>query len=134
MYRTTDVIPLLTRIWAMPDDLPHAAGGGNLERVKQWFDESGAQALGDLQHPRTSRPLREHDDLRWGAPAVQHVLDTALAFASSTATSTWLTSFSGTSPTSTPIGTRTSRRASSITWSSCRARTSRCGSSSTAAS
>src|SRR5262245_26831653 len=82
-YKTTDLIPLLTRIWPMPDDLPHAAGVGNLERVKQWFDASGAPALGDLEHhyPRTSRHLREHDDLRWGAPAVQHVLDTALAFA-----------------------------------------------------
>jgi hypothetical protein len=82
-YKTTDLIPFLTRIWPMPDDLPHAAGVGNLERVKQWFDASGAPALGDLEHhyPRTSRHLREHDDLRWGEPAVQHVLDTALAFA-----------------------------------------------------
>jgi hypothetical protein len=82
-YKTTDLIPLLTPIWPMPDDLPHAAGVGNLERVKQWFDASGAPVLGDLEHhyPRTSQHLREHDDLRWGAPAVQHVLDTALAFA-----------------------------------------------------
>jgi len=82
-YKTTDLIPLLTRIWPMPDDLPHAAGMGDLERVKKWFDASGAPALGDLEHhfPRTSRHLREHDALRWGAPAVQHVLDTALAFA-----------------------------------------------------
>jgi hypothetical protein len=49
----------------MPDDLPHAAGVGNLEN----------------HYPQTSPNLREHDDLRWGAPAVQHVLDTALAFA-----------------------------------------------------
>jgi hypothetical protein len=83
IYRTTDLIPLLTRIWPIPDDLPHAAGLGNLERVTQWFDASGAPALGDLEHhyPRTSQHLREHDDLRWGAPAVQHVLDTALALA-----------------------------------------------------
>jgi hypothetical protein len=82
-YKTADLIPLLTRIWRMPDDLPHAAGVGNLERVKQWFDASGAPALGDLEHhyPRTSRHAREHDDLRWGAPTAQHVLDTALAFA-----------------------------------------------------
>ena len=82
-YKTTDLIPLLTRIWPVPDDLPHAAGVGNLERVKQWFDASGAPALGSLEnhYPRTSPHLREHDDLRWGAPAVQHVLDTALAFA-----------------------------------------------------
>jgi hypothetical protein len=82
-YKTTDLIPLLTRIWPMPDDLPHAAGVGNLERVKQWFDAAGAPALGDLEnhYPRTSPHLRQHDDLHWGAPSVQHVLDTALAFA-----------------------------------------------------
>jgi len=82
-YKTTDLIPLLTRIWPMPDDLPHAAGVGNLQRVKQWFDASGAPALGDLDnhYPRTSPHVRQHDDLHWGPPAVQHVLDTALAFA-----------------------------------------------------
>ena len=82
-YKTIDLIPLLTRIWPMPDDLPHAAGVGNLERVKQWFDASGAPALGDLEnhYPRTSPHLRQHDDLQWGGPAVQHVLDTAFAFA-----------------------------------------------------
>ena len=37
-YGTTHLIPLLTRIWPLPDDLPHAAGMGNLARVKQWFD------------------------------------------------------------------------------------------------
>jgi hypothetical protein len=82
-YKTTDLIPLLTRIWPMPDDLPHAAGTGDFERVKQWFDASGAPSLGDLEnhYPRTSPHLRQHDDLHWGRPAVQHVLDTALAFA-----------------------------------------------------
>ena len=82
-YKATDLIPLLTRIWPMPDDLPHAAGMGNLARVKQWFDPSGAPALGDLEghYPRTSPHLRKHDDLHWGPPTVQHVLDTALAFA-----------------------------------------------------
>ena len=82
-YKATDLIPLLTRIWPMPDDLPHAAGVGNLERVKQWFDASGAPALRNLDnhYPRTSPHLRKHDDLDWGTPTVQHVLDTALAFA-----------------------------------------------------
>jgi hypothetical protein len=82
-YKATDLIPLLTRIWPMPDDLPHAAGLGNRERVKGWFDTSGAPALGDLEYhyPRTSPHLRKHDDLHWGTPTVQHVLDTALAFA-----------------------------------------------------
>jgi hypothetical protein len=82
-YKATDLIPLLTRIWPMPDDLPHAAGMGNLARVTQWFDASGAPKLGDLarHYPHTSPHLQEHDDLHWGAPTVQHVLDAALAFA-----------------------------------------------------
>jgi hypothetical protein len=81
-YATTHLIPLLTRIWPLPEDLPHAAGMGHLARVKQWFDASGAPALGDLEkhYPRTSLHLRKHDDLHWGAPTAQHVLDTALAW------------------------------------------------------
>jgi hypothetical protein len=55
---------------------------GNLPRVKQWFDASGAPALGDLdQHyPRTSPHVQAYDDLHWGGPTAQHVLDTALAW------------------------------------------------------
>src|SRR5439155_26080734 len=49
-YATTHLIPLLTPIWPLPDDLPHAAGMGNLSRVKQWFDESGAPAMRDLDN------------------------------------------------------------------------------------
>jgi ankyrin repeat protein len=81
-YANTELIPLLTRIWPLPDDLPHSAGTGDLARVKQWFDASGAPALGDLDrhYPHTSPHLRAHDDLRWGAPSVNHVLDTALAW------------------------------------------------------
>ena len=61
-YANTHLIPLLTRIWPLPDDLPHAAGMGNLARVKQWFDASGAPALGDLDNhypyndPRRAEP------------------------------------------------------------------------------
>lgn len=82
-YATTDLIPLLTRIWPVPDDLPHAAGMGDVARVKKWFDTSGAPALGDLNshYPSTSPHMQQHDDLRWGARTVQHVLDCALAFA-----------------------------------------------------
>ncbi len=49
-YGNTHLIPVLTRIWPLPDDLPHAAGMGNLPRVKHWFDESGAPALGDVEN------------------------------------------------------------------------------------
>jgi len=54
-YAKPHLIPVLTRIWPIPDDLPHAAGIGNLSRVKHWFSESAA-------------------------PVAQHVLDTALAW------------------------------------------------------
>jgi hypothetical protein len=82
-YAKTHLLPLLTRIWPVPDDLAHAAGSGDLARVKRWFDDSGYPALGDLeqQYPRTSPHLRQHDDLQWGRITAQHVLDTALAWA-----------------------------------------------------
>jgi Ankyrin repeat len=80
-YGNTHLIPLLTRIWPVPDDLPHAAGMGELQRVKRWFDESGAPALGDLDdhYPGNDRRARSH--LQWDPPTVQQVLDTALAWA-----------------------------------------------------
>ena len=55
---------------------------GDLSGVKRWFDESGAPALGDLEKhsPRTNPHARKYDDLQWGAPTAQHVLDTALAW------------------------------------------------------
>ncbi len=81
-YKHTDLVPLLTRIWPLPDDLAHAAGVGDLARVQRWFDASGAPSLGDLarHYPCNNPHLMKHDDLRWGPPAVQHVLDVALAW------------------------------------------------------
>ena len=83
VYGNSHLLPVLTRIWTVPDDLPHAAAMGNFSRVKQWFDHSGAPALGDLEthFPCNDPHTRKHDDLHWGAPAAQHVLDTALAWA-----------------------------------------------------
>ena len=81
-YAKTHLIPLLTRIWPLPDDLPHAAGMGDLARMKRWFDESGAPALGDLDkhYPCNSPHARMYDDLQWGPPTPQQVLYTALAW------------------------------------------------------
>ena len=79
-YARTHLIPLLTRIWPLPDDLPHAAGVGNLSRVKRWFDESGAPALGDLDHHYPYNDPRARGHLQWDPPTAQQVLDTALAF------------------------------------------------------
>jgi hypothetical protein len=76
-YATTHLLPLLTRIWPVPDDLVHAAGMGDLSRVKRWFDAEGKPALGDLAHqtPTTSRWRP------WKEVGAQQVLDTALALA-----------------------------------------------------
>jgi hypothetical protein len=79
-YRHTNLIPLLTRVWPLPDDLPHAAGTGNLEHVKRWFDSSGAPALGDVRghFPHNGVHIEANDP--WTATPEQKVLDTALAW------------------------------------------------------
>jgi len=73
VYAKTGLLPLLTRLWPLPDDLPHAAGTGDLERVKKWFDASGKPALGNLAS--YSAYTRDNDE-----PSEQQVLDTALAW------------------------------------------------------
>jgi hypothetical protein len=79
-YAKTHLIPVLTRIWPLADDLAHAAGMGNLSRVKHWFDESGAPQLGDLDshYPWNDPRARRH--LHWDTPTAQQILDTALAW------------------------------------------------------
>jgi hypothetical protein len=84
-YVRTHLIPLITRIWPLPDDLPHAAGMGDLSRVKKWFDESGAPALGpvDRHYPCSPYMPKERVDeyaRQWGPPGVQRVLDSAFAW------------------------------------------------------
>ena len=84
-YAHTHLISVLTRIWPLPDDLPHAAGMGDLSRVKQWFDESGAPALGDLENHYPSSPYMPNEKIQectrqWGPLSQQRVLDVALAW------------------------------------------------------
>jgi hypothetical protein len=79
-YATAHLIPLLTRIWPLPDDLPHAAGVGDLPRVKRWFDPAGAVALGDPNDHYPWNDPRARSHLHWSPPTVQQVLDTAFAF------------------------------------------------------
>jgi hypothetical protein len=83
-YVKTHLLPLLLRIWPMPDDLPHAAGLGDLPRVKRWFDAEGKPALGDLAHHFPANDTQYRGDLRaWFGrePNLQDVLDTALGWA-----------------------------------------------------
>jgi hypothetical protein len=80
-YGNAHLIPLLTQIWPLPDDLSHAAGVGDFARVRGWFDEAGRPRLGSLsQHHPINHPswLR---NLHWMPPNAQHVLDVALAWA-----------------------------------------------------
>jgi hypothetical protein len=82
-YAKLHLMPLLTRIWPVADDLPHAAGMGDLSRVKEWFDPSGAPALGDLEHHYPYNDARARGrarDLHWSGTS-QRVLDVALAYA-----------------------------------------------------
>ena len=80
VYAKTDLLPLLTRVWPLPDDLAHAAGVGNLEHVKKWFDASGKPALGDLMNHFPCNSAYTRGNLQWGEPSEQQALDTALAW------------------------------------------------------
>jgi hypothetical protein len=79
-YANTHLLPRLTRIWPLPDDLPHAAGIGDLVRVRQWFDETGAPALGDLDRHYPHHDARARGHLQWDPPTAQQILDVAFAF------------------------------------------------------
>ncbi len=79
-YAKPHLLPMLARVWPLPEDLPHAAGMGDLDRVKRWFDASGEPALGDLSNHFPCNGTHTRGNHQWGAPSVQQVLDTALAW------------------------------------------------------
>jgi len=80
VYAKPHLLPMLTRVWPLPEDLAHAAGTGDLDRVKRWFDASGKPALGDLSNHSPCNSAYARGNLQWGAPSVQQALDTALAW------------------------------------------------------
>ena len=80
-YGHARLLPHLTRIWPLPDDLPHAAGVGDLARVRRWFDETGRPVLGSPHDHYPGYRPRTRADLFWSGGTVQQVLDTALAWA-----------------------------------------------------
>jgi len=80
-YAQAHLVPMLVRIWPLPDDLPHAAGSGDFARVRRWFDAAGRPALGDLANHFPSNDDWIRGNLGWGEPSEQQVLDTALAWA-----------------------------------------------------
>jgi hypothetical protein len=81
-YGNSLLLPALTRIWPLPDDLPHAAGAGDAAAVARWFDAAGQPNLGSLaRHHPGSDPNFKAEDLGWGPVTTQQVLDIALAWA-----------------------------------------------------
>jgi hypothetical protein len=80
-YGHATLVPLLSRIWPLPDDLPHAAALGDLARVQRWFDAEGKPALGELMQHHPANNPHTRGNLRWGSATVQQVLDVALAWA-----------------------------------------------------
>jgi hypothetical protein len=80
-YGKAHLIPLLTPIWPLPDDLCHAAGAGDFARVRGWFDEAGRPRLGSpgLHYPANDSSVLRN--LHWAPDNAQHVLDVALAWA-----------------------------------------------------
>jgi hypothetical protein len=80
-YGKAHLIPLLTAIWPLPDDLCHASGTGDFARVKGWFDEAGGPRLGSLSRHHPTNDTSVLRNLHWFPPNAQHVLDTALAWA-----------------------------------------------------
>ena len=80
-YANTHLLPWLTRIWPVPDDLAHAAGMGDLARVTRWFDESGNLPLDTLERHYPYNDPRARGHLHWDPPTAPQVLDVALAFA-----------------------------------------------------
>jgi hypothetical protein len=81
-YGNAHLLPLLIRIWPMPNDLPHAAGTGHAAAVLRWFGGAGQPVLGSLErHYPHSDPQFPRADLHWGPPTTQQVLDIALAWA-----------------------------------------------------
>ena len=79
-YAQAHLVPMLVRIWPLPDDLPHAAGSGDFARVRRWFDAAGRPALDDLANHFPSNDGWIRGNLGWGEPSEQQVLDTALAW------------------------------------------------------
>lgn len=80
-YAQIRLLPMLLRIWPLPDDLAHAAGNGDFARVRRWFNAVGRPALGELANHFPANDAWIRGNLQWGEPSVQQILDTALAWA-----------------------------------------------------
>ena len=73
-YGYAGYVPILSRIWPVPNDLPHAAGLGDHNKVSTWFTDNGEAVLGD---PSNHNPFPSH----FPNVTAQDILDRALAWA-----------------------------------------------------
>ena len=80
-YGKAHLIPMLTPIWPLPDDLCYAAGVGDSARVRGWFDEAGRPRLGSLGQHYPANDSSVLRNLHWTPANAQHILDVALAWA-----------------------------------------------------
>jgi hypothetical protein len=62
-YAHTDVVRLLTRLWPMPDDLPHHAGMGHLPRVKELLAASDAPPQRELDVALAYAVINRHFEI-----------------------------------------------------------------------
>jgi len=80
-YGKAHLVPMLTRIWPLPDDLCHAAGVGDFGRVRGWFDDVGSPRLGSLAQHYPANDSSVLRNLHWTPANGKHILDVALAWA-----------------------------------------------------
>ena len=62
-YAHTHVVPELTRVWPMPDDLPHHAAMGHLPRVRELLDRPGAARQRGLDVALAYAVINRHFDV-----------------------------------------------------------------------
>ena len=62
-YAKTHLLPLVTRVWPVPDDLQHAAGMGNIDRVSTLLDASGKPTQEVLDTALAWSVLNHHFDV-----------------------------------------------------------------------
>jgi hypothetical protein len=62
-YVRPHLVPVLTRIWPLPDDLPSAAGVGDLGRVKRWFGDGARPAQEVLDNALAYAVLNHHYEI-----------------------------------------------------------------------
>jgi hypothetical protein len=78
-YGRSHLLPLLRRVWPVRDDLCHAAGAGDLVRVREWFEDGQLRGTLRQHYPTCSaETLRAR---RWKPARRQQILDVALAWA-----------------------------------------------------